>query len=80
MSNIVSHLNDLNINLQVRKKIILLIADKVNTFIKKLGIWIIHFKKKSFDTFDLTSNYIDKYISSKSPIFYFVLDTKKTYL
>ncbi|XP_025415084.1 zinc finger BED domain-containing protein 5-like [Sipha flava] len=55
-------------------------SDKVNAFIKKLGIWIIRLEKRNFDAFDLTSNYIEKNVNLKSPILDRVFDTMKTYL
>lgn len=61
-------MNDLNISLQGRENNIIIMLDKVNAFIKKLGIWIIRLEKRNFDAFDLTSNYIDKNVNLKSPI------------
>ena len=55
-------------------------SDKVNAYIKKLGIWIIRLEKRNFDAFDLTSYYIYKNINLKSPILDRVLDTMKTHL
>lgn len=55
-------------------------SDKVNAFIKKLGIWIIRLENRNFEAFDLTSNYIDKNVNSKNPILNRVLDTMKTHL
>jgi hypothetical protein len=80
LSDIFSHFNDLNISLQGREKNILIMSDKVNAFIKKLGIWIIRLEKRKFDAFDLTSNYIEKNVILKSPILDRVLDTMKTHL
>jgi zinc finger BED domain-containing protein 5/7/8/9 len=80
LSDIFSHLNDLNISLQGREKNIPIMSDKVNAFIKKLDIWIIRLEKRNFDAFDLTSNYIEKNVNLKSPILVRVLDTMKTHL
>jgi oligoribonuclease NrnB/cAMP/cGMP phosphodiesterase (DHH superfamily) len=76
LSDIFSHLNDLNISLQGHENNILIMSDNVNAFIKKLGIWIIRLEKRNF----LTSNYIEKNVNLKSPILDRVLDTMKTHL
>lgn len=65
LADIFSHLNDLNVNLQGRDKNILLMTDKVHAFIKKLDIWIIRLQSKIFDSFPLTSDYIEKHLIEK---------------
>lgn len=54
--------------------------DKIDAFIKKLGIWIIHLEKRNDVKYNLTSNHIDKKVNPKSPILNRILNTMNTYL
>jgi len=58
----------------------LLFLAYLSDIFKNLGIWIIRLEKRNFDSFDLTSNYIEKNVNLKSPILDRVLDTMKTHL
>lgn len=51
LSDMFSHLNDLNTRLRGHNKNILIMTDKVNAFIKKVGIWTIRFDKRIYCNF-----------------------------
>ncbi|XP_067133148.1 zinc finger BED domain-containing protein 5-like [Centruroides vittatus] len=80
LADVFSHLNELNVNLQGHDKNILLVTDKVHTFIKKLDIWIIRLQSKNLDTFPLTSDYIEKNLNEQDTIIHNSLDCMKMHL
>lgn len=58
LADIFNHLNDLNTSLQGRDNTILFAQDKVNSFLKKLILWLTKVDRNIFESFELTHEFI----------------------